>query len=112
MDPRDILGEDMEHEGVDSREGTGPTSVRGGDEPTEQRPSKPNPLDEPAGKAECRKAAAHVQEVLVKEGVVSEPSDAGIEKATKGCVARGDTLREVRCLQRVSNNEDIDACLP
>ena len=129
--PRDLLGEDLNHGGVYGG-GTAPDTPGAPPEEPEQaaKPGARKPGD-PASSADCARAADH----LVKLGIdlaIREETDQGkkqqmlqdreaalhSERAethrkewARECLERGTTVREAECIAKIRRELDIDACV-
>jgi hypothetical protein len=123
-DPRDLLGEDLEHEGV-SGAGTAPDTPR--------ETAKPKgPAHTLASRADCESAARHLVELGVELAIREETDPerrkqlesqraaavrndrarAHVASWTDECLQRETTQAEARCIARVQNEADIDRCVP
>lgn len=122
-DPRKILGDWMEHEGVDGSQG-----AQGSSQPRSTRTAAPPP--KAASQKECKAAAQRIEELAlelaVKDAESPEERDeleaarkkelgsprfaARVEHATKECLGRETTSREAQCIARARSELDIDRC--
>lgn len=123
-DPRDLLGGDLEHRGVDGTQGTNPNDFdtgQGGDSPAAAGPAL-------ASEAQCKGAAERMVELGIDNVLREEmPSASAAERqqkkkelmagsaedvqaATENCLRAETTDREANCIARVQREEDIDRC--
>jgi hypothetical protein len=130
-DPKDILGEELEKDGVYGG-GTAPDSPRdhSADPGSPARPATAA-NDVPATRAECETAARHLVELGIDLAIAEEPDAAKKKKLaaekstamtserarahiaewTKECVERRTTRGEAHCIARIKQERDIDACV-
>jgi len=121
-DPRQVLGEHMQHGGVDGRSG----------QPTAARRAADERGAEPADEGECRDAAEHLVRLGIElaiqqeqdpeqkqrlaaereEAEESEQAQALMRKWTQECLDRGDTRAEVECILEATREADLEACAP
>jgi hypothetical protein len=68
MDPREIMGEEMSHGGADARAGGDPDTAR---KPAKTQP-KADPMDAPASRDECRRAASNLEKLALAVAIAEE----------------------------------------
>lgn len=121
QDPREILGEDLTHRGVDGTKG-----VQRGDEPPGGKPQKRDP---PATLVECRAAHTQLARLGIREEVAKTTDDAAqrarlegelledehvqrdIERAAHDCASDGMTRSIVLCMARAQTGRDVERCI-
>jgi hypothetical protein len=122
MDPRDILGDELDYGGVDARTAT-PGSSRAPD-PAESQTG-------PATRAECERACRHIVLLGFRLERTNEPDPARrreleaehardmqslevqrrIRELTDDCLAKRTSRREAKCILAVEHADQIDRCL-
>jgi len=125
-DPRAVLGNEMQHGGVDGRTGAPVGAPPPGDED----------LDEPASPEECREAADHLVEFGIEASIREETDPAVKQKLqaehargdesqvlrelrqrwtkewTQECLDRADSRGEVECILKTTREQDLERCAP
>jgi hypothetical protein len=130
--PRTLLGEDLSHEGVYGG-GASPDTpgASPGDDPPASGKSDARDPGALATRAECEAAAKHLVALGIELAIREETDEErkaqlardreaarGSERArahvatwTRECLETGTTVREARCIARIRNERDIDACV-
>jgi hypothetical protein len=121
-DPRDVLGDEMHHGGVDGRTG----EVYSGPAPGGEDAGRPATADE------CRQEAEHLVALGIDLAILEETDPALKQRlqaereqalkskeaqqmareATQECLDRGDTLGETNCILKARRQVDIERCDP
>lgn len=119
-DPRDLLGEDLSHQGVSGVEGTG---RHDGVDP------ESDPLEELATRDECRQAHQHLARLGQAEAAAQEPDPAKaaklrdekilqtpeakrfIEAEVDQCLDNETSKRLIRCILGMKKPAELDACI-
>jgi hypothetical protein len=126
-DPRAVLGNEMQHGGVDGRTGQ-PVAA--------PPPTDDEDLDEPASPEECREAAEHLVEFGIEASIREETDPVAKQKLeaerargeesqvlrdlrqrwtkewTQECLDRADSRGEVHCILKATREEDLERCAP